>query len=111
MNYNKEVIKEQITIENIYDLLDYLNAAPQMFNNYIISRTVCHNGDSHKLYYYENTQLFKCYSGECGTFDVFELIQKVEKAEDLNQAIYFVVNFFNLQNFAEEFDEQSNQQD
>ena len=111
MNYNKEIIKEQITIENIYDLLDYLDAAPQMFNNYIISRTICHNGDSHKLYYYENTQLFKCYSGECGTFDVFELIQKVEKAEDLNQAIYFVVNFFNLQNFAEEFDEQSNQQD
>ena len=97
MSYNKDDVKEKIELDDIYNLLDYFDAEPQMFNDYIIARTICHGGDSHKLYYYENTQLFKCFTGSCGTFDVFELVQKVQQIDDLNQAIYFVVNFFNLQ--------------
>lgn len=97
MSYNKDDVKEKIELDDIYNLLDYFDAEPQMFNDYIIARTICHGGDSHKLYYYENTQLFKCFTGSCGTFDVFELVQKVQQIDDLNQAIYFIVNFFNLQ--------------
>lgn len=105
MSFNKDFVKESLELEDIYNLLDYLGAEPQMFSNYIIAKTICHQGDTHKLYFYENTSLFKCYSGECGTFDVFELIQKIENIEDLNKAVYFIVNFFNLQGKISEADE------
>lgn len=105
MSFDKQTVKEYLELEDIYNLLDYLGGEPQMFSNYIVSRTICHQGDTHKLYYYENTQLFRCYTGECGAFDVFELIQKIEEIEDLNKAIYFIVNFFNLQGKIAETDE------
>ena len=39
---------------------------------------------SHKLYYYDNTKLFKCYTGGCSAdgsdaFDIFELTRKVKR--------------------------------
>ena len=105
MGYDKEIVKEQIELEDVYNLLDFFDAEPQMFNTYIIARTICHGGDSHKLYYYENTQLFKCYSDSCGSFDIFELVQKVENIKDLNAAVFYVVNFFNLQSKIDEVDE------
>ena len=105
MTYAKEDVKEYIDLDDVYNLLEYFDAEPQMYNNYIISRTICHNGDSHKLYYYDNTSLFKCFTGECGSFDIFELVQKIQDIDDLNKAIYFVVNFFNLQSHLSEVDE------
>lgn len=105
MAFDKDVVKEYLELEDIYNLLDYLGGEPQIYSNYIIAKTICHQGETHKLYFYENTQLFKCYSGECGTFDVFELIQKIEGIEDLNKAVYFIVNFFNLQGKVNDTDE------
>lgn len=96
MSYDKELVKEALELEDVYTLLEYFGAEPQMYGNYIIAKTICHGGDTHKLYYYENTNLCKCYTGSCGSFDIFELIQKMQDV-DLNKAIYFVVNFFNLQ--------------
>lgn len=95
MSYSKEDIKDNIDLDDVYDLLDALGAEPQMYSDYIVALTICHSGDSHKLYYYENTQLFNCYTN-CNSFDVIELVQKV-KCLDLNSAIYYLVNFFNLQ--------------
>lgn len=102
MSYNKEEVKEALTIDDIYNLLEFLNAEPQMYGNYIIAKTICHNGETHKLYWYENTNLFKCYSGSCGTFDIFELVEKAKNTENLNQTICFVVNFCNLQDKVED---------
>ena len=74
-NVNIEEIKNSLTIEQIFDLLYALNAEPVLKNNIIISRTICHGGDSHKLYYYDNTKLFRCYTQcENDTFDIFQLI-------------------------------------
>ena len=103
MSYSKEEVKEQIELEDVYNLLEYFDAEPQMFSDYIIARTVCHGGDSHKLYYYTNTSLFNCFT-HCGSFDIFELVQKVQNIDDLNVAILFVVNFFNLQSKLSEQD-------
>ncbi|HBP43998.1 MAG TPA: hypothetical protein DD621_04995 [Clostridiales bacterium] len=102
LSYDKDKVKEQIELDDVFNLLDYFGAEPQMYTDYIICRTVCHNGispgndASMKLYYYEKTRLFHCYT-HCGSFDIFELVQKVKNIEDLNTAVYFVVNFFNLQ--------------
>lgn len=97
MTYSKEEVKENLDIDHIYSLLDFFNAEPEIVDDTIVSKTICHDGDTRKLYYYDNTQLFHCYSDSCGTFDIFELIQKVKDVDDLNQVINFVVNFFNLQ--------------
>lgn len=101
MSYNKERVKEQIELEDIYNILEFFEGEPQLFDTYIIAKTICHDGDTHKLYYYDNTKLFKCYTGDCGSFDIFELIQKVQVI-DLNSSIYFVVNFLNLHSEIEE---------
>ena len=85
MSFNKDLVKECLELEDIYNLLDYLGAEPQMFSNYIVAKTICHHGDTHKLYFYDNTSLFKCYSGECGTFDVFELIHLQGKISEVDE--------------------------
>lgn len=48
-------------------------------NHYLLSTSVCHNGDSeNKLYLYKNNgenPLFHCYT-RCGTFNVIQLVMK-----------------------------------
>lgn len=98
MGYDKDKVREAIEPEDVFNLLEFFGGEPKMFSDYIISRTICHNGDSHKLYYYFDSKLFKCYT-HCNpsTFDVFQLVQKVRGIDDLNAAVSFAVNFFNLQ--------------
>ena len=71
-------IKQDFTLDDIFSILEYFDGRPILFKNHIQSRTICHNGDSHKLYYYNNTKLFKCYTG-CSddTFDIYDLIRKI----------------------------------
>ena len=77
-NINKDEIKQQLTIEQIENLVAELGGEPQKSGDILICRTICHGGASHKLYYYSNTQLFRCYT-ECNdTFDIFDLVRKVK---------------------------------
>lgn len=80
--YDKNAIKESLNLDQIEDLLLEWNADPQRKGDIIVSKTICHNGNSHKLYYYGNTGLFKCYT-DCGgeAFDIFELTKKVMSRE------------------------------
>jgi hypothetical protein len=105
LTFNKDQVKEQLEFEDVYTLLEDLDAEPQIFNDTIHCLTICHGGDSHKLYYYNNTQLFRCYT-HCGdAFDIFDLISRV-KDIDLNTSIYYVVNFFNIQHKLEEVEDE-----
>lgn len=95
-----EEIKKILTTDQIYELLYSLDAQPIQREGMIICRTVCHCGDSHKLYYYENTKLFRCYT-QCndGYFDLFQLIIKVNGGPDkysLPAAVNFIKNFFGI---------------
>lgn len=99
MPYNKDEVKENISPEDIMLLLNYYDAEPQEFSDYIVSKTICHNGigeGTHKLYYYYSTQLWKCYTECDDAFDIFELVQKIEHIADLNEAVNWIVNFFNI---------------
>ena len=115
-DYNKDEIKNSLTIEQINDLVAELGGEPQIQGSSIIARTICHGGDSRKLYYYDNTKLFTCYTGcEERTFDIFQLVLKV-KSRELNQdwelprAIELVAQYFGfLPN--EKQEESSNLQD
>jgi hypothetical protein len=99
--YDKDSLKENLTIEEVFDLVAEMGGEPQMTNeNYFISKTICHGGSHHKLYYYSNTKLFHCYT-ECGdaSFDIYELVLKVNKNMGipnftLGKAIVFVAKYF-----------------
>ena len=99
--YNKDEIKESLSIEQVFDFLSEFGGEQQIRGNIIVSKTICHNhkGEgSHKLYYYDNTKLFKCYTNCDSTFDIFELMLKIRKNEGIEitlfEAIKFIAQFF-----------------
>ena len=109
-DYDKNYIKENLTTDQIEELLVEWGGEPTHYRDAIVSRTICHNHcgcGSHKLYYYPNTTLFKCYT-DCGgeAFDIFELARKVLSREqpkaredsdwNLPEAIDFVARRFNF---------------
>lgn len=74
--YDKNTLKEDLTIEQIFDFLSELVGEPVMGNGLFTATLICHNSDlinaSHKLYYYANTQLFHCYTGSGdSSFDIY----------------------------------------
>ena len=116
MQYNKDEIKNSLTIDQVFEIVQSFGGDPIMKEDFFISKTICHNyfGEgSYKLYYYDNTKLFRCYT-DCGdTFDIFELVCKVQNLNgkfkqynnegeslyrewQLFDAINFVIKFFNL---------------
>ena len=100
--FDKTKIREALTSENIFDLLQEWGGDPSRDTFGYTSTTICHNppGEgSRKLYYYENTGLFRCYTGCDCYFDIFELITKVAKIQwdkefDLNDAVRWVAQKF-----------------
>lgn len=124
MNYDKDEIKNSLTIEEVFSLVAEYGGEPEMRGDSIfVSKTICHNplGEgSHKLYYYDNTKLFKCYT-DCGTsFDIFELITKIKnnnnevklyqgreglvaRAWELYDAVDYIARYFNREQKNEDF--------
>jgi hypothetical protein len=105
IRYDKDLIKKNLTVDQIYSIFEELGADPILNGSCIVGRTICHNGygeGSHKLYYYFNSQICHCYTG-CAesSFDIFELIIKAKKIQqhlDLNlyNAMQWLVSFLNL---------------
>ena len=108
-----EEIKNNLSIEQIFDLLLTLGADPIQHGDLIVCRTICHGGSSHKLYYYENTHLFRCYTECSDTFDIFELIVKIEtscgRKFSLPQALNYIINYFNLSIETKNFEKNDDQ--
>ena len=111
--YDKNTLKENLSIEEVFDLVSELGGEPIMGNGLFTARTICHGGDSHKLYYYANTHLFHCYTG-CGdaSFDIYDLVLRVNKTAgvqnfSLSKAVTFVAKYFGYT--AETFDFEDNQ--
>lgn len=81
-SYDLEKIKSDLTIDHIEQLVEEMGGEPIRKGSTLVCKTICHCGNSHKLYWYENTNLFHCYTG-CAesTFDIFELVRKVMSRE------------------------------
>lgn len=105
-DYNKDELKNSLSIDQVSEYVAELGGEPREQNGILVCRTICHCGQSHKLYYYPNTTLFRCYT-DCGeTFDIFELTRKVmshdqpKAREDpewnLPEAIEKVAQFFHV---------------
>lgn len=111
MIFNKNEVRDELSLENIFDFLNEFGGDPEYTSFGIVSSTICHNvpGEgSKKLYFYKNTSLFKCYTDCDSTFDIFELVIKVMKIQknikfDLNDAVQWIAKKFNISGNSEVF--------
>ena len=79
--YDKDEIKDKLTTDMVFEIVQEFGGDPFMTEFGFISATICHNAPgegSRKLYYYENTKLFRCYTGCDSYFDIFELLMKIK---------------------------------
>ena len=94
--WNVESIKNQINEDNVIILMDSLGAD---FNyqsqDQIRFKSICHNSNSYKLYYFINTNSFYCFR-EGKSFDTISLVQHV-KHIDFNQAVSYICSVLHLQ--------------
>ena len=96
--FDKSEIRSNLSLDNIFDLLQEWGGDPEYSEFGILSATICHNAPgegSKKLYYYENSGLFRCYTGCDASFDIFELTIKVFEIQhnrkmDLNDAVRYI---------------------
>lgn len=104
--YDKDELKERLEIEQIYDLVEAWGGEPEYTEGGLISQTICHNfpGEgSRKLYYYNNTKLFHCFSGCIDpSFDIFDLCIKVMKRQkdlqwELYDAMDYIASYFGFE--------------
>jgi len=100
---DKDKIKQNLTLDNIKNIVTHLGSEEPIkdFNGNFIFQTICHNTPSRsnkfKLYYYDNTKLFRCYTECQDAFDIFELVKRVKQQSNMNysfeEAILFISNF------------------
>lgn len=94
-------IRNNFSAEDIIKILGKYDVRPHYEGaSYIIFPTCCHNlnGGSNKLYYYKNSHLFTCFTECDASFDIFELLIKMENLRgreiDLAQAVNITgINF------------------
>jgi len=119
LSFDKDEIKEMLTDDLVFSLLEEFGGEPEYADNGIIAKTICHNHPSQpasrKLYYYSNSKLFQCYSN-CGSFDIFELVIKIMQIQqgaeyDLNDAVRFIAFKFGLLIAADQGPQIDNQKD
>lgn len=115
INYDKDKIKEALTIEDYFQILLDFGGEPEYTSFGILSSTICHNlpGEgSRKLYWYQNSKNFHCFT-ECGeSFDIYTLIIKVQAIQnkvnfDLNTAIRWVAQKIGITGEILDFNEPS----
>ena len=104
--FDKQEIRDSLSDEQIFELLQDWGGEPEYASTGIVSRTICHHKlneeASRKLYYYSNTGLFRCYTGcEEPVFDIFQLVIKIMKLQhnleyDLNDAVRWIAQRFGL---------------
>lgn len=99
-SFDKDEIKNALSISQVESLVSELGGEPREIDGGFVAKTICHCGEQHKLFYYDNTKLFRCYT-ECGeTFDIISLVQKVKTREIENysftDALKYVAGFFGI---------------
>lgn len=84
-----DILISKITTTDIIRLLEYLGVPENLIrygNDCLIFPTVCHNelvsNPSHKLYYYENSKRFYCYTN-CKGMSVYDFIMNTYTARGL----------------------------
>lgn len=108
---NYQNIIESLNTEKIIQLMTTLGAEDYVEKpGHVIFPTICHNEDassaSMKLYYYENSHLFLCFT-ECGAMTIFQFLKNYYETRnieydwynDVYQVILDCSNFNPIENF------------
>ena len=85
---DKDLVKQSLSIEQVEDLVAELGGEPIARSGCLVCKTICHGGESHKLYYYDNTKLFRCFTECDDTFDIYQLILKIKRLEGQKVGYY-----------------------
>lgn len=104
---NAAELKEKLSKEDIKDfVVNCLKQEEPLEDSQgnLLFVTFCHGGDSHKLYYYDDSRLFHCYTSSCGTFDIYDLIQKAGFANDFIGAYQLLCSYFGTDPFGNQVD-------
>ena len=119
--FDKQEIRDSLSIDNIFEILEEWGGEPEYCSTGLIARTICHNrlndDASRKLYYYDNTGLFRCYTGcEEPVFDIFQLCIKVMDLQhnikyDLNDAVRWIAHRFGMSGKEEDSPEEDGLED
>ena len=83
-SYDKDKIKKNLSLEQVFQLIEFLGGNPKYIPQGFTAETICHNEiglGSRKLYYYDNTKLFHCYT-ECGSMDIFEVFIRAKENKE-----------------------------
>lgn len=94
-------IKSQLTHSEIIQIIESICGPIEYsdFDTYMILPTICHNIEpqeaNKKLYYYDNTRLFFCYTHCNSSFDIFELIKKMLELRGLDSSNWSILNKIN----------------
>ncbi len=111
MAYDKDYIKNTLEIEQVQQVCEGLGAFVQRRGEgMLVMDTICHNlpGEgSQKLYYYDNTKLFRCYTDCSEYFDLFQLIIKANETQyeeemELFKAVAYVAQMFGFESVEED---------
>lgn len=93
---NADDIKQILSETDITNLMMHLGSGhPVKSKDALIYDSICHNGDSKKLYYYPQNQKFHCYTS-CGQIgSIFDVVSKVLDL-DFSESFKYVCDFFNI---------------
>ena len=87
-------MKNMLTADDIFRLLEELGVEPIDKNDRFECLTLCHGGDSHKLFYYKDSKKFMCFTN-CGSMDIFSFVEKILN-RSFFESVKYVQSYFNL---------------
>ena len=106
---DSKTIKESLTTDDIVrlccalqddDTVLYDSQQHPIFNT-ILDHKETASGNKWALYYYPETGLFHCYTGDGENYDIFTLVQRFLDL-DFTGALRYIVDFFHLRGWGEE---------
>lgn len=95
---DKDALKNNLTKKDIEQIVLDLGGSPPSkdYNDNLIFNTICHNPPNQgkfKLYYYDNSKMFTCYT-DCGeSFDIYELVKKIYNNYSFLNCVHYVYSY------------------
>jgi len=95
--HDAQELKDSLTVDDIRKLLielgaDYVPDEPNSRGE-LITNTICHGGDNHKLYYYVESSRFHCFTGCACSFDIYELVRRVYELRNIELSFSSLVSW------------------
>ena len=97
---NAKEVLSSVSVKNVIDILEEHGSKvyktgkdTKTGQNLLWFKTICHNGNSHKLCYFTESKDFFCYTN-CGRMSFFDFIKKIKNIKDQNfyEAVKYVPN-------------------